>query len=161
MTQRENFPLMLIFIIVKNRLVLRVFYRNRINAAIVQLTDSGELTRLENKWWFDECGYEAKVSDTKLSAGQIQVPNEFWKICTRKENRNFSLQSTNSRQKSLLCIWEPFFFVCIYIFSTAHLFLPLHKTPWCIQSRGTRAVHPSAEFIFQLDFFFLLFPYAS
>jgi len=36
-------------------------FRNRINAAIVQLTDSGELTRLENKWWVDECGYEAKV----------------------------------------------------------------------------------------------------
>ncbi|XP_060840325.1 glutamate receptor 1-like [Rhopalosiphum padi] len=36
--------------------------RNRINAAIVQLTDSGELTRLENKWWIDECGYEAKES---------------------------------------------------------------------------------------------------
>lgn len=36
--------------------------RNRINAAILQMTESGELARLESKWWFDECGYEAKVS---------------------------------------------------------------------------------------------------
>jgi len=41
--------------------LLLLLFRNRINAAIVQLTDSGELTRLENKWWVDECGYEAKV----------------------------------------------------------------------------------------------------
>lgn len=43
-----------------------LLFRNRINAAIVQLTDSGDLTRLENKWWIDECGYEAKVSKKKL-----------------------------------------------------------------------------------------------
>lgn len=46
--------------------LLLLLFRNRINAAIVQLTDSGELTRLENKWWVDECGYEAKVRNKEL-----------------------------------------------------------------------------------------------
>ncbi|XP_050422335.1 glutamate receptor 1-like [Adelges cooleyi] len=38
--------------------------RNRINAAIAQLSESGELSKLESKWWEDrdECGYEAKES---------------------------------------------------------------------------------------------------
>lgn len=42
------------------------YYRNKINAAILQLTENGELAKLENKWWLEECGYESKVSDMKL-----------------------------------------------------------------------------------------------
>lgn len=48
-----------------------LLFRNRINAAIVQLTDSGDLTRLENKWWIDECGYEAKVSKKKTKFSNV------------------------------------------------------------------------------------------
>lgn len=44
-----------------------MFFRNRINDAITQLTENGDLGRLENKWWLDECGYEAKVSLAEIT----------------------------------------------------------------------------------------------
>lgn len=55
-----------------------LFSRNQINDAILQLTESGELGRLENKWWLDECGYEAKVNDN-----QIIIRIEFFKYITQ------------------------------------------------------------------------------
>lgn len=43
--------------------ILYIFSRNDINLAVLSLKENGELTKLQNKWWFDrtECKHDKQV----------------------------------------------------------------------------------------------------
>lgn len=45
---------------------LALFGRNSINLCVLELGENGELTRLQNKWWYDrtECRHLEKQAST-------------------------------------------------------------------------------------------------
>ena len=45
---------------------IKIIYRDSLNLAVLYLKENGDLTKLENKWWFDRS--ECKIKEKKVNS---------------------------------------------------------------------------------------------